>query len=194
LVRVMMMKTKDYNLTHGLEFRNTSEKSLSLEQVHERIIRFIKLDPKAAYKFIIGTDCQVHKGYTQFITGVVIQRPGNGAWACYRQVIIPRPFVSIKEKLSTETALSEEVALFFSEDKRKEMEDIVLPFVYKGSSLDAYIHIDAGSDPVKNKTALYVAEMVLRVESLGMVAVIKPDSYVASAYANRYSKKQHQMV
>jgi predicted RNase H-related nuclease YkuK (DUF458 family) len=188
------MIDKDYSLSHGLEFRNTTEKKLSLEQVHERIIRFINLDPKGEYKFIIGTDCQVHKGYTKFITGVVIQRPGNGAWACYRQVILPRQLTSIKEKLSTETSLSEEIALFFSEDKRKEMEDIVLPFVYKGSSFESYIHIDAGSDPIKNKTALYVAEMVLRVESLGMVPIIKPDSYVASAYANRFSKKQHQIV
>jgi predicted RNase H-related nuclease YkuK (DUF458 family) len=188
------MKNKNYNLTHELEFRNTSEKKLSLEQVNERIIRFMKLDPKAEYKFIIGTDCQVHRGYTKFITGVVIQRLGNGAWACYRQVILPRQLISIKEKLSTETTLSEEIALFFNESKRQEMEDIVLPFVYKGSSFESYIHIDAGSDPIKNKTALYVAEMVLRVESMGMVPIIKPDSYVASAYANRYSKKQHQIV
>ncbi|MEK3725482.1 ribonuclease H-like YkuK family protein [Paenibacillus sp. FSL H8-0034] len=188
------MNNQDDVLTHSLTFRNTSEQGLSLKQVHERIIDFIQLDPKAAYKFIIGTDCQVHQGYTQFITGVVIQRPGNGAWACYRQVIIPRAIASIKEKLSTETALSEEIALYFSDEKRRQMEDIVLPFVYKGASFESYIHIDAGSDHVKNKTSLYVAEMVLRVQSLGMVPIIKPDSYVASAYANRYSKKKHQII
>jgi predicted RNase H-related nuclease YkuK (DUF458 family) len=188
------MKNKANNLTQGLEFRNTTEKKLNLEQVHERIIRFIKQDPNAEYKFIIGTDCQVHRGYTKFITGVVIQRLGKGAWACYRQVIIPRQFVSIKDKLSTETTLSEEIAMFFSEDKRREMEDLILPFVYKGGSFESYIHIDAGSNLMRNKTALYVAEMVLRVESLGMVPVIKPDSYVASAYANRFSKKQYLIV
>ena len=188
------MKKKTNSLSQRLEFRNTSEMNLNLEQVHERIIRFIKQDPNAEYKFIIGTDCQVHRGYTQFITGVVIQRPGKGAWACYRQVIIPRQLVSIKEKLSTETTLSEEIAMYFSEEKRREMEDLVLPYVYKGGSFESYIHIDAGSDLMRNKTALYVAEMVFRVESLGMVPVIKPDSYVASAYANRYSKKQYQIV
>ncbi len=188
------MINKKNNLNQGLEFRNTSEAKLNLEQVHERILRFIKLDPKGEYKFIIGTDCQVHRGYTKFITGVVIQKPGSGAWACYRQIILPRQLISIKEKLSTETSLSEEIALYFSDGKRQEMEDIVLPYVYKGASFESYIHIDAGSDLVKNKTAQYVAEMVLRVESLGMVPIIKPDSYVASAYANRYSKTQHHIV
>jgi predicted RNase H-related nuclease YkuK (DUF458 family) len=72
------------------------------------------------------------------------------------------------------------------------MEDIVLPFVYQGASVEMFIHIDAGKDKLKNKTAMFVEEMVRRVESMGMVPVIKPDSYVASSYANRFSKKPYQ--
>ncbi|WP_090788181.1 ribonuclease H-like YkuK family protein [Paenibacillus sp. GP183] len=186
------MKKRPYlTMIHDLEFRNTTEKGLSLEKVHERILHFMRLDPKAEYKFIIGTDCQVHTGHTKFITGVVIQRMGKGAWACYRQVIIPRTFSSIKEKLSTETSYSEEIALFFNEQRRSEMEDIVLPFVYQGASVEMFIHIDAGTDKLKNKTAMFVEEMVRRVESMGMVPIIKPDSYVASSYANRFSKKPY---
>ncbi|MBP1991243.1 ribonuclease H-like YkuK family protein [Paenibacillus eucommiae] len=187
------MKKKHHHLTmiHDLEFRNTSEKGLSLEKVHERILHFMRLEPKAAYKFIIGTDCQVHVGHTKFITGVVIQRMGRGAWACYRQVIVPRALDSVKEKLSTETMYSEEIAMFFNEQRRSEMEDIVLPFLYQGASFEMFIHIDAGADKLRNKTAMFVEEMVSRVESMGMVPIIKPDSYVASSYANKFSKKPH---
>jgi uncharacterized protein len=188
----LMKKYPHLTMIHDLEFRNTTEKGLSLEKVHERILHFMQLDPKAQYKFIIGTDCQVHAGHTKFITGVVIQRMGKGAWACYRQVIMPRTLRSIKEKLSTETSYSEEIALFFNEQRRSEMEDIVLPFVYQGASVEMFIHIDAGKDKLKNKTAMFVEEMVRRVESMGMVPVIKPDSYVASSYANRFSKKPYQ--
>jgi predicted RNase H-related nuclease YkuK (DUF458 family) len=178
-------------MIHDLEFRNTTEKGLSLEKVHERILHFMGLDPKAAYKFIIGTDCQVHVGHTKFITGVVIQCMGKGAWACYRQVIVPRAMISIKEKLSTETFYSEEIALFFDERRRSAMEDIVLPFIYQGASFEMFIHIDAGSDLLRNKTAVFVEEMARRVESMGMVPIIKPDSYVASSYANKFSKKPY---
>jgi predicted RNase H-related nuclease YkuK (DUF458 family) len=188
----LMKKYPHLTMIHDLEFRNTTEKGLSLEKVHERILHFMQLDPKAQYKFIIGTDCQVHAGHTKFITGVVIQRMGKGAWACYRQVIMPRTLRSIKEKLSTETSYSEEISLFFDEQRRSEMEDIVLPFVYQGASVEMFIHIDAGKDKLKNKTAMFVEEMVRRVESMGMVPVIKPDSYVASSYANRFSKKPYQ--
>ncbi|TXK75944.1 ribonuclease H-like YkuK family protein [Paenibacillus sp. N3.4] len=174
--------------THPLEFRNTTERGLSLNMVHERILHFMRLDTQATYKFIIGTDCQVHPGHTKFITGIVIQRMGKGAWACYRQVIVQRALHSIREKLSMETALSEEIAMFFDESKRRSMEDIVLPNVYQGASFDMYIHIDAGDDRNKNRTAKYVQEMISRVETMGMVPVIKPDCYVASSYANRYSK------
>ncbi|WP_275691024.1 ribonuclease H-like YkuK family protein [Paenibacillus aceris] len=116
---------------------------------------------------------------------------GKGAWACYRQVIVHRALHSIKEKLSMETALSEEIATYFDEAKRQDMENIVLPHLYQGASFDMYIHIDAGDDETKNRTAKFVQEMVRRVESVGMVPVIKPDCYVASAYANRFSKKPY---
>jgi predicted RNase H-related nuclease YkuK (DUF458 family) len=186
-----MNRRKYLTIIHDLEFRNTTEKGLSLEKVHERILHFMRLEPKADYKFIIGTDCQVHPGHTKFITGIVIQRMGKGAWACYRQVILPRVLHSVKEKLSSETFYSEEIALFFQERRRYEMEDIVLPYLYQGASFEMYIHIDAGSDELRNKTAMYVDEMVRRVESVGMVPVIKPDSYVASSYANKFSKKPY---
>lgn len=182
---------KPSTASHPLEFRNTTESGLDLDTVHERILHFMRLDPASNYKFIIGTDCQVHPGHTKFITGVVIQRLGKGAWACYRQVIVPRALHSIKEKLSMETSLSEEIATYFHEAKRQEMENIILPQLYQGSSFDMYIHIDAGDDVNKNRTAKFVQEMVRRVESVGMVPVIKPDCYVASAYANRYSKKPY---
>jgi predicted RNase H-related nuclease YkuK (DUF458 family) len=186
-----MKKHHHLTMIHDLEFRNTTEKGLSLEKVHDRILHFMRMDPKAEYKFIIGTDCQVHPGHTKFITGVVIQRMGKGAWACYRQVIMPRALISVKEKLSTETLYSEEIAMSFNEQRRSEMEDIVLPFIYQGASFEMFIHIDAGADKLRNKTAIFVDEMVRRVESMGMVPIIKPDSYVASSYANRFSKKPY---
>jgi predicted RNase H-related nuclease YkuK (DUF458 family) len=48
-------------------------------------------------------------------------------------------------------------------------------------------HIDIGSGQ-RNKTREYVEEMVTRIESMGFEPKIKPDSFVASSYANRYTK------
>ncbi|MCQ6562068.1 ribonuclease H-like YkuK family protein [Paenibacillus mendelii] len=171
-----------------MEFTNTTERGMSLGAVFSRIEAFMMKEPHANYELIIGTDSQVHRGFTKLITGIIIRRENKGAWACYRQVIIPREITSVRDKLSTETSLSEEIACYFDDDKRRQLEDIILPYIYQNASLEVSIHIDAGHDKLVSKTAFYVPEMVDRVESLGWLPVIKPYSYCASSYADRYSK------
>ncbi|MCU6793263.1 ribonuclease H-like YkuK family protein [Paenibacillus sp. WQ 127069] len=148
----------------------------------------MRREPQATYNLIIGTDGHVRRGLTKIITGIIIRRENRGARACYQQVIIPREIMSVRDKLSKETSLSEEIACYFDDQKRSQLEDILLPFVYHGAALDNFIHIDAGHDKAVSRTALYVSEMVDRVESLGWLPVIKPDSYEAYSYADRYSK------
>jgi len=190
-----MSKRKRTAMPDELYFQNTTESRLTPEDVFDRIVRFISQDPRAAYHFVIGTDSQVHRGHTKFVTGIIIHRLGKGAWACYRQVSVPRELTSIREKLTLETALSQQVAGYFDEKAVSRMEDLLLPYVYQGAALETYIDIDAGTEPIVNKTSLYVQEMVDRVEAMGMYAPrVKPEAYAASAYANRYTKKPSRMV
>lgn len=178
-----------------LKFQNVTERRLSFDDVLQRILRFMAQDPASLYHFVIGSDSQVYCGYTKFVTGIVIHRPGKGAWACYRQVIVPREMTSVKEKLSMETSLSQEVASYFAGDAVHQMEEVLLPYVYQGASLQSFIDIDAGTRPIVNKTSLYVQEMVERVEAMGIYrARVKPESVVASSYANRYTKNPSRKV
>ncbi|WP_245856149.1 ribonuclease H-like YkuK family protein [Paenibacillus rigui] len=185
-----MTRKEGMTMNPDLRFQNITESKLSFDEVVHRILRFMAQDPKAHFHFAIGTDSQVHQGCTKFITGIIIRRLGKGAWACYRQVIVPRELTSLKEKLTMETSLSQEMACYFSVDAVRRMEEQLLPYVYQGAVLETFIDIDAGTEPFVNKTSLYVQEMVARVESMGMYAArVKPDSYCASSYANRYTKK-----
>lgn len=185
-----MTRKPRYPAEKELRFHNVSESNLSFDDVLQRILQFVAQDPRAAYHFVIGTDSQVHRGYTKFVTGIIIRRVGKGAWACYRQIVLPREIVSLKEKLAMETTFSQEVAWSFSLHAIPKMEELLVPYVYQGASLELYIDIDAGTKPIVNKTSLYVQEMVKRVESMGTYAPrVKPDSYAASAYANRYTKR-----
>lgn len=170
-------------------FQNVTESNLSLNQVLERILRFINQDPKCLFHFVIGTDSQVHRGHTKFVTGIVIHRLGKGAWACYRQVALPRQLTSVREKLALETSFSQRVAGYFNALVISQMEELLIPHLYQGAMLEMYIDIDAGTEPIINKTAQYVQEMVDRVEAMGLYAPrVKPDAFVASSYANRYTK------
>ncbi|WP_274649072.1 ribonuclease H-like YkuK family protein [Paenibacillus humicola] len=177
-------------------FQNISESRLALEEVVDRMLAFMKQEPAAHYQFAIGTDSQVYRGCTKFVTGVIIRRIGKGAWACYRQTVVPRELKSVREKLALETTFSQEVAcLFEEEDTIRRMEEVLLPYAYQGAAVESFIDIDAGAVPIINKTALYVQEMVKRVEATGMYAArFKPDSYAASTYADRYTKRPLRLV
>jgi uncharacterized protein len=178
-----------------MRFQNLTESKLSPEDVYRRILRFICQDPGASYQFMIGTDSQGHGDYTKFVTGIIIHRLGKGAWACYRTVVVPREIVSVQEKLSMETALSQEIAALFSGEAIRRLEDVLLPHVLQGAGLTLYIDIDAGTEPKLNVTAKYVQEMVERVEAMGEYAPrVKPDACAASAYANRHTKRPARMA
>src|SRR5690606_17245281 len=127
------------------------------------------------------TDAQVHARHTKFITSVVIMRIGRGAWFCYRQVIVPREIESLQEKLSLETTFSQEIAMYFDAAKLTLLEDVILPHVYHGAALKFYIDIDAGTDAKRNRTSAFVADMVGRIEAMGLSARVKPEAIVASA-------------
>ena len=168
-------------------FQNLTHKHMSFNEVFQHIVRFMEKEPNGQYKLIFGTDSQVHTLYTRFITGIVIQRESKGAWACIRKVVVPRKMMNLHERISYETTLTEEVVSMFTEEKKTQLIDIVLPNIYKGATFTIEGHIDIGSSS-KNKTRVFVNEMVGRMESLGIEPKIKPDSFVASSYANRYTK------
>ncbi|WP_226641488.1 ribonuclease H-like YkuK family protein [Mesobacillus subterraneus] len=168
-------------------FQNLSKRNMDFEEVFQHIVSFIKVQPNGNHRLIIGTDSQVHSSYTRFITGVVIQREGKGVWACYRSIDIARRIETIQEKVSLETNFTQEVACMFTPQKQKQLIDLVLPYVEKGGSFKMVGHLDLGRG-TKNKTRVYVNEMIKRIESVGLEAQIKPDSFVASSYANKYTK------
>ncbi|WP_349407470.1 ribonuclease H-like YkuK family protein [Pseudalkalibacillus sp. SCS-8] len=176
-----------YFADQPMVFRNLSYAHLTFNEVRNHMITFMKKEPMGNYKLMIGTDSHVYQNETIFITGLVMQRVGKGAWACYRKIRYPKPIHNLHQKISYETSLTEEVAALFDEPLKNEFISIVLPHVYKGSTFVMEGHLDIGKGK-KNKTREFVAEMVARIEAHGIEAKIKPESLVASSYANRYTK------
>ena len=143
----------------GLRFHNVKEQHLSLNEVVDRMLRFIAEDPRAVYHFAIGTDCQVHSRHTKFITGLVLHRVGRAAWACYRPYVLSREFANIQEKLAYETTLSQEMASHLEDlDAIPRMEELLPSYRHQGAELQPFIDIDAGTELSLNPTALYVQE------------------------------------
>ncbi|WP_226035824.1 ribonuclease H-like YkuK family protein [Aquibacillus saliphilus] len=181
------MKDEAFPFIEELKFNNLSEKNMSFNRVFKHIEDFMLMDQKANYRLIVGTDSQVHKSHTIFITGIVIQRYKKGAWGCILPVKFERKYLNLHEKISMETTLTEQVAYLFNEERKSKLIDIVLPHIYRGSSFTMEGHIDIGLEK-RSLTRFLASEMMFRIESAGLEPVVKPDSFVSSSYANRYTK------
>jgi len=168
-------------------FRNLSENNMSFEDVFERIVKFMKLNPGGNFKLMVGTDSQVHDRKTLFITGIVIQNEGKGVWACIRSNTVYRRMDHLHERISYEVSLTEEIVSLFTEERKNQLIDIILPFLYQGATFKLEGHLDIGAGK-RNKTREFVEEMVARIDSRGFEAKIKPEAFVASSYANRFTK------
>jgi predicted RNase H-related nuclease YkuK (DUF458 family) len=177
---------KQYPIYNYL-FQNLQENNMSFEEVFDHIVKFMKLNPSGNYRLMVGTDSQVHTRHTVFITGIVILQEGNGVWACIRKVMIPRRMTQLHERISHELSLTEEIVSMFTEERKNQLINIVLPSVYQGATFTMEGHIDIGAGK-RNKTSEFVKEMVARMESMGVEPKIKPNAFVASSYANRFTK------
>lgn len=168
-----------------LTFYNISEEKMSFDVVNERLQSFILKDPRSAYILSVGTDSHVHQKETRFITAVHMHRVGKGAWGCLRNYYVNRPIFSVHEKISMETTLSQEIAALIISNYLSGLLDLLIPYVDEGADLVFEIHLDIGK---KGVTKDLIHEMTGRVRAMGIEAKIKPDSYAASSYANRYTK------
>ncbi|MGG3890990.1 ribonuclease H-like YkuK family protein [Metabacillus fastidiosus] len=169
----------------NVTFYNISENQMSFDTVNERLQSFILQDPRSEYILSIGTDSHVHQRETRFITAIHMHRVGKGAWGCLRNYYIDRPIFSVREKISTETALSQEIAALMISDYLIGLSDLLIPYTDEGADLVFEIHLDIGK---KGITKDLIHEMTGRIRAMGIEAKIKPDSYAASSYANRYTK------
>lgn len=147
----------------------------------------ISSDPRAVYDIVVTTDAQTHPGHTKFVSYIVVYRVGRGAWLCSRQVILPREIYSVHEKLSLETTFSQEIAGQFGYAERASIENIIIPYMDEGADIRFMVDIDGGTG-ARNKTAAYIAEMVGRIEAMGLIARVKPESVMVSV-ADRDTKR-----
>lgn len=183
------MANPDIYYLNKIVFKNSTNAFMDFDEAFNNILKFIKKDPKSKYKLAIGTDSQVKK-YTHFVTAIHIHRIGQdgigkGAWGCIKEYILPRQIKSLREKISIETTLTQEILYLFDNKRISKIIDIILPYIDEGANFSLEAHIDIGK---KGATRELIQEMVGRFSSMGIDAKIKPDSYAASSYADRYTK------
>ncbi|MCX7748136.1 MAG: ribonuclease H-like YkuK family protein [Clostridia bacterium] len=166
-----------------MRFFNSTQKNMNLDDVAKNIMEFIAANPESKYRLAVGTDSQVKGKFTCFATGIHIHRVGAGAWCCIKKKVEDKRYKNLKEKIAYETVITYEIVCLLNEKITDALCETALK--YKNFDFKMEAHIDVG---VNGETRKLIREMVGYFEGMGVDAKIKPDSFVASCYANRYSK------
>ncbi|MBL0389072.1 ribonuclease H-like YkuK family protein [Tumebacillus sp. ITR2] len=160
-----------------MDFVNPTRGNLSLPLVVRDMLDFIGEAPESEYRIIIGSDSQNKESRhrTTFVTAIIVHRIGKGARYYFHRR--SRPLIkNMRQRIFTEASLSllvcgelrEQLALLNREQKR-----------------NLEVHLDVGRN---GATQALIKELTSWVEGSGYEAKIKPDSYVASKVADRYTR------
>jgi predicted RNase H-related nuclease YkuK (DUF458 family) len=166
------------SLDESTIFRSLRKDSLTFNEVYDDIIDFIKVDVNSSYRISIGTDSQVGNK-TVFVTCIHVHRIGKGAIGFLHKSEMQRLVTNLREKIYLETCMSLQLAYLFDDARIKQICRML------GRKVSFEFHIDIGT---KGKTKTLINEMIGMVKGLSFVPKIKPDSYCASSFADRYTK------
>ena len=146
---------------------------LTVNQVVDEIIRFMKADPKRHYKITIGTDSELlAEGRADFVSAVVVHRVGNGGRYFWRRAKLSK-FHTLRDRIIREVLISLELAT-------KVLEEL------KGASapkFDFEVHADIGEN---GPTKAMLQEVVGMIRAHNFEPKTKPESYAASNVADRH--------
>ena len=164
-------------------FRNLKRDNMSFSDVYEEILGFLKADTQSSYKISVGTDSQV-ASKTVFVSCILVHRIGKGAIGFLHKCEMGRPIKNLREKIYLETCASLQLAYMFDDEKINGINRLA-GSIEQSKGVTFEFHIDVGT---KGETRSLINEMVGMVKGLNFIPKIKPESYCASTFADRYTK------
>lgn len=156
-----------------MQFISPTDGVITVRQMVQIIETYLREDPDAAYKIVIGTDSHTTSHSTTFVSALVIHRVGKGARFFFRKMR-SKPLKELRLRIYRETELSLQLVDILN---GKGLNDLL-------SAWPLEIHIDIGQ---QGATKSLITEIKGWVTSVGYVARIKPDAFGASAVADRFT-------
>jgi len=164
-------------------FFNPSRGNLTVDEVVEELFSYMLEKPERFYDIIVGCDSSSGEE-PHFPVAVVILRKGEGGRFFLKKVKYPasikKKFYNWHQRILEEVLLSCQLALFLKEKVAKKAENWSSVPHYQLR----YIHADVGEN---GQTKDMIKEVVGLIRGNGFEPKIKPESYVASVVADRYT-------
>ena len=161
------------------KFYSPSKGNLSFSQMIEEIFSYVNEKPDQSYEVILGCDSSSEEE-PSFPIAVVVLRKGQGGRFFLKKIKYKgRKFHTLHERILEEVMLSCKLALVLRDElkeRARQFPDINYRF--------KYIHADIGEN---GATKDMIKEVIGLINGNGFEAKIKPESYVASIVADRYT-------
>ena len=162
------------------EFFNPTCGYLSKEGVIEEIVKYMTQDVEKFYDVIVGCDSSSDIEPFFPIAVVVLRKRSGGKFFLQKVKYHKRKFYNLHQRILEEVYLSCDLALLLRGKIQEE-------YLKRKSNLKyqfKYIHADVGENGI---TRDMIKEVVGLIRGNGFEAKIKPDAYVASVVADRYT-------
>ena len=166
-------------LCEGIFF-NPTKGNLSFSEMLNEIFSYIREEPKYNYEIIVGCDSSSSEE-PSFPIAIVILRKGAGGRFFLKKVRYhKRKFYNLHQRILEEVWLSCRLALELRDAINKRVAKMPSALNYEFE----YIHADVGAN---GATKDMIKEVVGLIKGNGFEAKIKPEAYVASIVADRFS-------
>ncbi|MEA3452863.1 MAG: ribonuclease H-like YkuK family protein [Patescibacteria group bacterium] len=162
------------------QFYNPTRGDLNFEKVLDEIFSYVQEEPEHNYEIIVGCDSSSSEEPSFPIAIVVLRKGWGGRFFLKKVKYKNRKFYNLHQRISEEVLLSCRLALVL----REAMEERALKFKDLLNYEFRYIHADIGEN---GATRDMIKELVGLIKSNGFEAKIKPEAYVASVIADRFS-------
>lgn len=166
-----LLKNKFFSPTKGY---------LKFDQVIGEIFNFMEDMPEREYEIIVGCDSSSDVEPFFPIAIVVLRKGSGGRFFLLKVKYQKRKFYNLHQRILEEVYLSCDLALLLKEKLQEEhlKRKNNLNYYFK------YIHADVGEN---GATKDMIKEVVGLIKGNGFEAKIKPEAYVATVVADRYT-------
>jgi len=162
-------------------FYNPSKGNLKFKDVIEEILLYMKDKSEKFYDVVVGCDSSSGES-PNFPVAIVVLRKGQGGRFFLKKINYKnnskKKFYNFHQRILEEVLLSIELALIL----REELENKLLNSSFKYQF--RYIHADVGENGI---TKDMIKEVTGLIRANHFEPKIKPESYVASIVADRYT-------
>lgn len=159
--------------------RSLTYGEVTIPEIVKIVEKYVSKNPNGEYQIIVGTDSQ-NFDHTKIVLVIAILQVSKGGIFFYEISRINK-ITNLKQKLYTETQMSLDCASKLLDAFEKYYEETGFDY----TKLNFSIHVDAGFN---GPTREVIPEIVGWVKSCGYDVHVKPESFVASSIADKYSK------